>query len=401
MTKVEQKILTVSQLTQGIKRSLEGEFSEIILTGELSNFKAHVSGHWYFNMKDSIAAISCTMWKGMNNYVFFTPKDGMNVVAHGRVTVYPPRGQYQFEVRSLRPAGVGELQAAFELLKQRLSNEGLFDAQHKKKIPDFPSKIGLVTASDGAAFSDLISVAERRYPVAGIVLAAARVQGAGAAGSIAGAIMELNRRKDIDIIIVARGGGSIEDLWAFNEEVVARAIFNSRIPVITGIGHEVDVTIADYVADLRAATPTAAMEIATPDKYDLFAFINEFSYNSSQRIKDICTQYRKRIQTLISSYGFRIPNDLVKQRFQQTDHLLYRISRSIERVISHKEKDILVLSGIIRSHDVKNTLKKGFAIVKQDSRIIKRSKDFTAGTDLLIKFYDNEIVVKQENGKEN
>jgi exodeoxyribonuclease VII large subunit len=399
--KSQQKILTVSQLTTGIKKSLEEGFSDVIVTGELSNFKAHVSGHWYFNMKDSNAAVCCTMWKGMNGYVFFTPKDGMNVVAQGRITVYPPRGNYQLEVRSLRPAGVGELQAAFELLKQRLSLEGLFNAEYKKEIPVFPSKIGLVTAADGAAFSDMISVAQRRFPVAEIILAAARVQGAGAAESVAGCLKELNKRKDIDLIIVARGGGSIEDLWAFNEEVVARAIFNSRIPVITGIGHEVDVTIADYVADLRAATPTAAMEIATPDKEDLFAFITDFSYNSTQRITEICSSYRNRIKSLISSYGFRIPNDLIRQRSQQTDHLLFRISRSVEKIVYRKEKDILVLAAVIRSHDVQNTLKKGFALIKQNSKLIKRAEDYIPGKDLLLKFYDKELLIKQTDGKEN
>jgi exodeoxyribonuclease VII large subunit len=222
--KTEQKILTVSQLTIGIKKALEEGFSDIIVTGELSNFKAHGSGHWYFNMKDSNAALCCTMWKGMNSYVFFTPRDGMNVVAHGRITLYPPRGQYQLEVRALRPAGVGELQAAFELLKQKLAEEGLFNAERKRDIPYFPVKIGIVTASDGAAINDMISVARRRYPLVEIILAPARVQGAGAAESVSKCIQELNRRKDIDVIIVARGGGSIEDLWAFNEEKVARAI---------------------------------------------------------------------------------------------------------------------------------------------------------------------------------
>jgi exodeoxyribonuclease VII large subunit len=399
--KTEQKILTVSQLTTGIKKALEEGFSDIIVTGELSNFKAHGSGHWYFNMKDSNAALCCTMWKGMNSYVFFTPRDGMNVVAHGRITLYPPRGQYQLEVRALRPAGVGELQAAFELLKQKLAEEGLFNAERKRDIPYFPVKIGIVTASDGAAINDMISVAMRRYPLVEIILAPARVQGAGAAESVSKCIQELNRRKDIDVIIVARGGGSIEDLWAFNEEKVARAIYKSRIPVVTGIGHEMDYTIADFTADIRAATPTAAMEIATPDKNDFFAFINEFSYNSTQRITYICSQYRKRIRSLISSYGFRIPNDLVKQRYQQMDHLIYRIAGTIDRIIYRKERILIILSGSIKQHDIQNTLKKGFALVKQNSRIIKRAKEFNPDSETLIKFYDNEVVLEQKNGKEN
>jgi exodeoxyribonuclease VII large subunit len=399
--KKEQKILTVSQLTTGIKRSLEEGFSDVVVTGELSNFKAHGSGHWYFNMKDSNATLCCTMWKGMNSYVFFTPRDGMNVVAYGRITLYPPRGQYQLEVRALRPAGVGELQAAFELLKQKLAEEGLFNNDRKRNIPYYPKKIGIVTASDGAAISDMISVARRRYPLVEIVVAPARVQGAGAAESVAKSIQELNRRKDIDIIIVARGGGSIEDLWAFNEEIVARAIFNSRIPVVTGIGHEMDYTIADFTADVRAATPTAAMELSTPDRNDLFAFISEFSYNSDQRISYICSQYRKRIKSLASSYGFRIPYEMVKQRYQQMDHLVYRIAHSVEKIIYNKERKLIILSGNIKQHDIQNTLKKGFALVKQNSKIVKRGEEFNPDSDTLIKFYDKEVQLKYNNGKEN
>lgn len=392
-----QKILTVSQLTAGIKKSLEEDFRDIVVTGELSNFKAHVSGHWYFNLKDSNASICCTMWRSINNFVFFTPQDGMNLIAYGRITVYPPRGQYQLEVRSMRPAGVGELQQAYEMLKQKLASEGLFDVEHKKNIPLFPRKIGIITASDGAAFQDLISVAERRYPVVELVLAPARVQGAGAAENIVECIKTLNRMPGIDLIILARGGGTIEDLWAFNEEIVARAIYASRIPVVTGIGHEIDFTIADFVADIRAATPSAAMEIATPDKNDIFAFISDFSYNSVQSITGICAKLRLKINNILNSYGFRLPMDLVRQRYQLTDHLFYKISRSAEKIILQKEKILLQLSGIINTYDIQNTLKRGFVLVKQDNCLIKRSYDLKMDKGILLKFFDNEILVN--NGK--
>jgi len=336
----------------------------------------------------------------MTNYVFFTPRDGMNVVAYGRITVFPPRGQYQLEVRSLRPAGVGELQAAFELLKQKLAAEGLFNSEIKKSLPRFPVRIGLVTAPDGAAFNDLVSVARRRYPIAELVIAPARVQGAGAADSIVRCIRDLNKRDDIDIIIIARGGGSIEDLWAFNEEKVARAIFNSRIPVVTGIGHEIDFTIADFAADLRAATPTAAMELATPDINDLFAFINEFSYNSANRILSICTQARKKINSILSSYGFRMPVDLVKQRYQQIDYDVYKISRCVEKIIMQNKNRVLLLAGIINSHDIQNTLKRGFVLIKQDSTYVKRSKDLDLTAEIQLRFYDNIIPINKNNGKE-
>lgn len=245
--KEEKQIFTVSELTQSIKFVLESAFENISVEGEISNFRSHISGHWYFNLKDENAVINCTMWRGLNNYVFFTPQDGMKVVVTGRITVYPPRGNYQIDVRSMKPAGEGELQAAFERLKQKLKAEGLFDEERKRNIPFFPNKIGIVTAIDGAAIRDMISVAERRFPLVELIIVPTKVQGSGAAEDIVDSLNKLNKLKDIDVIIVARGGGSIEDLWAFNEEIVARAIYKSRVPVITGIGHEIDFTIADFV----------------------------------------------------------------------------------------------------------------------------------------------------------
>lgn len=286
-------ILTVSELTTSIKSTLEENFNDLNLVGEISNYKAHPSGHWYFTLKDSGAQISATMWKGVNSSVFFTPQDGMKIIVKGRITVYPPRGNYQIDVRSMKPAGEGELQAAFERLKRKLSDEGLFDVKYKKEISKFSQKIGIVTGSSTAALKDMISVAERRFPLVELVIAPARVQGEGAAEEIVQSIKSLNKQDDIDLIIIARGGGSLEDLWAFNEEIVARAIFNSRIPIISGVGHEVDFTIADFVADLRAPTPTAAMELATPDKTDIFAFINEFFYYSSGSLSDKIKKEKK------------------------------------------------------------------------------------------------------------
>ncbi|MEW6701317.1 MAG: exodeoxyribonuclease VII large subunit, partial [Bacteroidota bacterium] len=296
-----ENILSVSEITGLIKQTLEENFSEVSVIGEISNFKAHVSGHWYFTLKDANAQINCAMWRGINNYVFFTPQDGMKIIIGGRVTVYPPRGSYQIDVRSMKPAGVGELQAAFEKLKQKLSAEGLFDEQFKKPIPKFPQKIGIVTAIDGAAFQDMKSIAARRYPLVELVIASCRVQGEGASEDIAKKIKLLNQQEDIDLIIVGRGGGSLEDLWAFNEEVVARAIFDSHIPIISAVGHEIDFTISDFVADLRAATPSAAMELATPSKDELFAFIDEFSDYFHEKILEIILSYRDEIDQTISS----------------------------------------------------------------------------------------------------
>lgn len=385
--------LTVSELTKQIKLTLEENFSELSVIGEISNFKAHISGHWYFNLKDANAVISCTMWKGINNYVFFTPQDGMKIIVSGRITVYPPRGSYQIDVRSMKPAGVGELQAAFEMLKRKLADEGLFNEAHKKPITELPRKIGIVTAMDGAAFQDMISVAVRRFPLVELVIAPAQVQGSGAAESIVESLKLLNKQKDIDVIIVARGGGSIEDLWAFNEEIVAREIFNSKIPVITGIGHEVDFTIADFVSDLRAPTPSAAMEMATPDKDDFFVFINEFSYNSSQKLQELCTEKRRRVNQIINNYGFRYPSDLVGKKSQFTDNLIYKILIGIDKKLLYYKNVVLLKSKIIESNNVLKNLKKGYVLVNQDSHFVKRAKNLDLKKTALLKFYDSEVEV--------
>ena len=387
-------VLTVSELTKEIKLTLEEKFDQVSVEGELSNFKAHISGHWYFSLKDANASISCTMWKGFNNYVFFTPQDGMKVILKGKITVYPPRGNYQIDVRSMKPAGQGELQAAFEALKKKLSEEGLFDEEFKKPIPEFPQKIGIVTAIDGAAFKDMISVAERRFPLVELVITPARVQGSGAAGMIAKNIELLNKQDDIDVIIVGRGGGSIEDLWAFNEEIVARAIFDSKIPVISGVGHEIDFTIADFVADLRAPTPSAAMELATPDIEEFFAFITEFSYTSTQNVVDLCAGSRRKISDLLSSYGFRMPLDLVRRNSQQVDSLIYKLQQNVDRKTLLATNKLSLLTQSVEAYNVGRTLKKGFVLVKQDSKYVTRAKKIKRQSPASLIFYDDKIDIK-------
>ncbi len=389
----KENIISVSELTGQIKAALEEEFGDISVIGEISNFKAHISGHWYFTLKDSNAQISCTMWKGVNNYVFFTPQDGIKVIIRGRITVYPPRGNYQIDVRSMKPAGVGELQAAFEKLKQKLADEGLFDEKYKKPIPKFPRKIGVVTAIDGAAFQDMKNIASRRYPVAEIIIASCKVQGEGAAAEIAESIKLLNSFKDIDLLIIGRGGGSLEDLWAFNEETVARAIFNSRIPVISGVGHEIDFTISDFVADLRAPTPSAAMELATPNKEELFAFIDEFSYYFTQKITEIISDLKEDVRRSISSYGFRYPQDFIKNQIQFLDNLIFRFQNHYDSRLSNSKNKLLLLESRLEAYNVKGTLKRGFAIVRQQGNIIPRKKNFEVNKSSEIEFFDGEVKI--------
>jgi len=394
------EILTVSDLTKEIKTSLEEKFSRVSVIGEISNFKAHISGHWYFVLKDSGAVINCTMWKGFNHHVFFTPKDGMKIIVNGKLSVYPPRGAYQVDIRSMKPAGVGELQEAFERLKKKLDSEGLFDEEYKKPIPSFPKKIGLVTAIDGAAFKDMISAAERRFPLIEIVIVPTRVQGAGSAESVANGIKILNKQNDIDAIITGRGGGSIEDLWAFNEEIVARAIFNSQIPVISGVGHEVDFTIADYVADLRASTPSVAMELATPNIEDIINFLSNFFYNSTDSVTEKIENSKKEVERILYSYGFKQLPDMVNKKSQQTDNSLSAMFGKIEKIFLLIDKKLSVIGKTLDSHDIKKTLKKGFVLVQQNSKFVIRAANFNKLATAKLKFSDGDVEINiSESGR--
>lgn len=387
------KIITVSELTKEIKKLLENNFDSVTIIGEISNFKPHFSGHWYFSLKDADAQISCTMWKGINSAVFFTPKDGMKVIITGNLTVYPPRGNYQIDVRVMKPAGVGELQAQFEELKEKLKKEGLFDSVRKKTIPQMPMKIGIATAIDGAAFKDMISVARRRFPLVELIISPTRVQGAGAAESIVNSINLFNKFKDIELIIIGRGGGSIEDLWAFNEEIVARAIAASDIPIISAVGHEVDFTISDFVADLRAATPTAALELATPDKNEIESFI----YSAIQNIDSLITvkleDAKLKVKYFIQSYGSRVPSGLVNTNKQKVDHLSFRLNKSIDTFLNKQTNRLILQIKTLEKFDITNTLKKGFSLVIQNDRYIKSASLFNSELPFTLRFFDNEIKI--------
>lgn len=270
------KVLTVTQITSYIKKILSSDpiLNNVSVKGEISNFKHHFSGHMYFTLKDDAARIKCVMFKSSCASIKFLPEDGMNVIISGSISLYERDGQYQLYVLDMQPDGVGALYMAFEQLKKKLEAEGLFDAQNKTSIPKYPSSVGVITSSTGAAVRDIINVISRRYPCANIKILPVLVQGIGASEEISHAIETLNKRADVDVIIVGRGGGSIEELWAFNEENVARAIYNSKIPIISAVGHETDFTISDFVADLRAPTPSAAAELCVPDINNLFYKVN-------------------------------------------------------------------------------------------------------------------------------
>lgn len=387
----QSKIYSVSEINREIKIFLETTFDSLTVVGEISNFKAYQSGHWYFTLKDEYSQISCVMWRGLNSYVYFTPQDGMKVIVTGRINVYEPRGNYQIEISTIKPLGVGELQIAFEALKRKLAAEGLFDERFKRPIPKIPTRIGIVTSKDGAALRDVLAVIKRRFPVVEVVLAHTSVQGEGAAQEISDALDLMNDYGEVDVIILCRGGGSLEDLWAFNEEITARAIFRSKIPIVTGIGHEVDFTIADFVADLRAATPTAAAELVTPRIEQLLELLEEYDASLYNLMIDFIKSKRDKLINELRSYAFVLPESLLNNNQQKFDFAFYKFNQSIQAFLNDKKQLLNKLSNTINLSDPKLTLSKGFAIVRQNEKIISRKNMFSEKYSTEIEFYDGKV----------
>jgi len=326
-------ILSVSALTGLIKGTLAEAFPALWVKGELTGFKRHGSGHLYFSLKDENAVLGCVMWKGRAGRLAFEPQDGLEVEAFGAISVYEPQGRYQLVVDELRPAGVGALLLALEELKKRLAAEGLFDASRKQPLPRYPARIGLVTSPSGGAIRDLVKVLRARWPSIGIVLAPVRVQGEGAAREIAGAIERFDRYGGVDLLIVGRGGGSLEDLWAFNEEPVVRAIAACRLPIISGVGHEVDVTLADFAADLRAATPSNAAELAVPSRAEVAQRIAQWHSRLERAARLAATGRRRQIEALTARYGFRRQEEVLGHLQQRVDELMERLHDAVRSMI--------------------------------------------------------------------
>lgn len=322
-------ILTVTQFTNQIKSNLENNFGNIYLQGEISNLSRPASGHFYFNIKDNRSQIAGVMFRYANQKLKFDLENGQEVILHGKVTVYEPRGTYQLLVDSIEPVGVGALQIAYEQLKNKLSREGLFDQEYKKKIPFMPQKIGVVTSGTGAAIQDILTVLRRRYPNLEILINPVKVQGEGSAEEISKAINWFSKREETDLLIIGRGGGSLEDLWAFNEEIVARAVFNCKIPVISAVGHETDFSISDLVADLRAPTPSAAAEIAVPEYKEIINLLDQLDQRLETAIKDKIFAGQEKVEFL--SQRLRSPKRVIETHIQRTDELTLRLKRSIEQ----------------------------------------------------------------------
>ena len=391
--RTQQRVYSITELTRQIKFLLESHFPNVWVKGEISNFKLHSSGHMYFSLKDENAQLPCVMWRGRNNLLFFMPKDGMKVVAQGNVTVYEKRGYYQFEVLELQPAGIGELQLAFEQLKQRLKAEGLFEAEHKKPIPAYPERIGIVTSATGAAIRDLVTVVGRRFPSVQLILNPVRVQGDGAAEDIARAIDEFNEYGQVDVLIVGRGGGSLEDLWPFNEEVVARAIFRSKIPIISAVGHEVDFSISDFVADLRAPTPSAAAELVVRNRDELLSTLQAMVQKMYRLLKEKIRYYRDKVNYLESSYALRRPADVIKEYNQRLDELTRTMETALTHQIERERARIAALTKHLENLNPLSIMKRGYSICyrEQDGHIIIDAVQLQKEDKIRVQFAKGQI----------
>jgi len=392
----EKTVLSVSDITRQIKMSLETKFPRVWVQGEISNFKQHTSGHLYFTLKDEGAQISGVMWRSRVAYLAIVPEDGMKVIARGSVTVYPPRGNYQIDCDQIQPVGVGELQLAFERLKKKLAEEGLFDAEHKRPIPEYPERIGIVTSETGAALQDMRSVLSRRFPSVEIVLAPVRVQGVGAAEEIADAIADMNRFGNVDVMIVGRGGGSLEDLWAFNEEIVARAIYNSRTPVISAVGHEIDFSIADFVADLRAPTPSAAAELVVKDRSELIEVLRNMWYTMQHAIEEKVSSLRESIGGFTGSYAFNRPKDLLRESSQRVDEVERNLLVATAHILRLADRSQQALAQRLEALNPKAVLMRGYTIVRKKGEIVMSSDDLDKGDVATIQFHDGDVTTRVE-----
>lgn len=395
----ESTVWSVSQITTYIREMFEVDFRlrDVLLEGEISNFRPARSGHLYFTLKDAGAQISCVMWRSNAERLIFQPQDGDAVRATGQISVYEAGGNYQLIASSLLPTGRGNLALAFERLKQRLAAEGLFDQAHKKPLPAFPARLGIVTSADAAALRDILNVLRRRYPLAAVLIAPTLVQGAEAPPQIIRALQWLDGRDDIDVIILARGGGSLEDLWAFNDEGVARAIFAARHPVISGIGHEVDFTIADFVADVRAPTPSAAAELATPDSAELRAYIAGLSGALNHRLQVWLDQRRRSLQSAGRALGHLSPQARIRNHTQRLDELWGRLNHAHTLTWQQRRGRLDVAEARLHAVSPLATLARGYAIVRQaDGRIVHQASQVSPGERLTAQLAEGQLSLRVE-----
>ncbi len=394
----EQDAVTVSELTRRVQRTIENAFSNVCVVGEISQFTIASSGHIYLTLKDEDAVLKAIIWRSTARKLKFELEEGLELVARGSLDVYPPRGSYQLIVREVQPRGMGALQLAFRKLMKRLEEEGLFRTEHKKNLPEFPRRIGVVTSPTGAAIRDIVRVVERRWPLATIYLLPRRVQGEAAAEEIAAAIRLLNaRRPDLDLMIVGRGGGSLEDLWAFNEEVVARAIFDSEIPVVSAVGHEVDTSVSDFVADARVATPSAAGENVVPDQTEVGAQVENLKNRLARSLQSKVRHARQRLDSVKRSMAFRRPEMVVQERAQRVDELWEKLRGNFEHDLAMRRERVNALAGKLEALSPLRVMDRGFSVAFDSSdEVLTSVQEVEMGDTMMTRLRDGRIYSRVE-----
>ena len=400
---MSQNVLSITQLNTYIQQKMDNDvlLNQVAVRGEISNYKMYPSGHHYFTLKDEGSALKCVMFKGNAFRLRFRPENGMKVIAMGKVSVYPRDGAYQLYCTAMAMDGVGDLYAAFEQMKNKLAAQGLFDPAHKKPIPQFPGTIGIVTSSAGAAVHDMLRILRGRYPLTRVKLLPVRVQGAEAPGEIAAAIRYANHHKLCDLLIVGRGGGSMEDLWAFNEEIVAWAIYESEIPVISAVGHEPDVTISDYVADLRAATPSNAAELAVPDMEALLQNLDEKSAAMAASLQRQLKGARQHLNVLAASPALQSPTGYLEQKENQLEYLKNRLISAQNRNLSAKQQRYIQNVAKLDAMSPLKVLTRGYAMAEnEDGQLVRSIHQVQCGDSLNIRFGDGVITTTVCDKKE-
>ena len=400
-----QQVLSISQLNEYIRGKLDGDalLNGIAVRGEISNYKVYPSGHHYFTLKDESSALKCVMFKGNAIRLRFRPDNGMKVIAMGKISVYPRDGVYQLYCTAMAMDGIGDLYAAFEELKRKLAAQGLFDQAHKKPLPKYPGIIGIVTSSAGAAIHDMLRILRKRYPLTQVRLLPVRVQGAEAPGEIAAAIRYANHYRLADLLIVGRGGGSIEDLWAFNDERVAHAIFDSEIPVISAVGHEPDVTISDFVADLRAATPSNAAELGAPDQDTLRQALDSMSAAMTTALTRQLKTARQHLNMLSASPALQSPTGYLEQKRKNLELLRNRMVSAETRIVERKNQQFIALTSKLDAMSPLKVLTRGYALVRTaDGEVLRSVRQVNPGDRIVVSLSDGSLsaaVTEKENAE--
>lgn len=398
-----QQVQTITQINEYIRQRMDSDpaLGNVAVCGEISNYKKYPSGHHYFTLKDEGAALKCVMFKGNSLRLRFTPENGMKVIALGKISVFPRDGAYQLYCTSMTVFGVGDLHAAFEQLKKKLAGQGLFDPDHKMKLPQFPGTIGIVTSSAGAALHDMLRILKKRYPLSHVILLPVRVQGVEAPGEIVSAIRYANHYRLADLLIVGRGGGSIEDLWAFNDEAVAHAIYDSRIPIISAVGHEPDITISDYVADLRAATPSNAAELAVPDQDALRQALDSMFATMVATFGRLITNHRRHLNILSASPVLKSPAAYLEQKRLMLNHLNAGLVSAHGRIIHQKQQNYIGLTAKLDAMSPLKVLTRGYSMTQRyDGAVVRSVTQIGVGEELQINLSDGRIYTTVNRIKE-